>query len=269
MNFENKVVVVTGGAGGVGREIVRKLLKRSACVAALDVNESALEKLKEEMHSDSLGIYKTDISDENQVIQTARTIFEDFKAVHVLINNAGIVQPFLPFEELSEEVVRRVLNINTFGTVNMIRAFLPYLKKESRSSLANVSSMGGFVSIPGQTVYGASKAAIKILTEGLKLELQNTSVRISEVFPGGLDTQITTNSGVKPPHLVGGDFLKKYVFKLTSPEKAAETILRGIEKEKPRILVGRDAKFMDFLSRLNPLFASRFIYTMMNRFMEV
>ena len=91
-----------------------------------------------------------------------------------LINNAGIVQPFVPFADLDQAAIDRVLDVNLMGTINMSRAFMPVLLSRPEAHLANVSSMGGFFPFPGQTLYGASKAGVKLLTEGLYAELLDT-----------------------------------------------------------------------------------------------
>lgn len=121
--------------------------------------------------------------------------------------------------------------------------------------------MGGFLPVPGQTVYGASKAAVKLFTEGLRSELLESKIRVSIVFPGAIGTHIAENSGV------AGNFemkdQKQSSIKMLSPVKAAEIIVEGMEKNRYRILVGSDAKFMDFIYRLAPKFAAGFIYKQM------
>ena len=125
-----------------------------------------------------------------------REIIAAHGQVDALINNAGIIQPFVPLAELDFATVDRVLQVNLYGTIHMVQAFLPYLKSRPEAHLANVSSMGGFVPFPGQTMYGASKAAVKLMTEGLYTELLETAVEVSVVMPGAVDTEITVHSGV-------------------------------------------------------------------------
>ena len=108
-----------------------------------------------------------------------------------LLNVAGIIQKFEPFIELDTADIERVLQVNFWGVVNMVRAFLPHLMRRPEAALVNVSSMGAFIPVPGQTVYGASKAAVKLLTEGLHAERRGTPVRVTVVFPGAVATGIT------------------------------------------------------------------------------
>lgn len=122
--------------------------------------------------------------------------------------------------------------------------------------------MGGFLPVPGQSIYGASKAAVKLFTEGLYSELKNTNVHVTVVFPGAVDTDIVKNSGL-------GDSInleeasKNSSIKMITPEKAAQIIIAGMQQNQFRVLAGPDSKFMDFLYRLNPKFATNFIYKQM------
>ncbi|MCA9331207.1 SDR family NAD(P)-dependent oxidoreductase, partial [Candidatus Saccharibacteria bacterium] len=145
-------------------------------------------------------------------------------------------------------------NVNFYGTLYMTKAFLPSLLKRSEAHIVNVSSMGGFLPVPGQSVYGASKAAVKLLTEGLYDELLQTSVHVSLVFPGATATNITHNSGVdmKTPAGSGG-------YSMLSPDAAAKIIVNGIERNKPQIFTGRDSKLMNLLYRLSPVYATKLI----------
>jgi short-subunit dehydrogenase len=116
--------------------------------------------------------------------------------------------------------------------------------------------MGGFLPVPGQSIYGASKAAVKLFTEGLFAELKDTTVRVSVVFPGAIATNITTNSGIEMPKVSAGD---SSAMATMQANEAARVILLGMEADQYRILVGSDSKFMDFLSRLAPEYATNFI----------
>ncbi|HQV94409.1 MAG TPA: SDR family NAD(P)-dependent oxidoreductase, partial [Anaerolineales bacterium] len=136
----------------------------------------------------------------------------------------------------------------------------PHLLKRPVAHVANVSSMGGFLPVPGQTVYGASKAAVKLLTEGLYAELLNTNVKVTLIYPGAIATNITTNSGVSIS--VPTD-AKASSMKALPSDKAAEIIVSAIEQDRYSVLVGSDAKFMDFIYRLNPKGAAGFIYKQM------
>lgn len=148
------------------------------------------------------------------------------------------------------------MNVNFYGTLNMTKAFLPELLKRPEAHLVNVSSMGGFLPVPGQSIYGSSKAAVKLLTEGLYAELLDTPVRVSIVFPGATETNITQNSGVPMPANAAEQAKK---FKMLPASDAAKIIVDGIEANKPQIFTGSDSKMMNKLYRLNPVFATKLI----------
>jgi short-subunit dehydrogenase len=108
--------------------------------------------------------------------------------------------------------------------------------------------------VPGQTIYGAAKAAVKLFTKGLYAELIDTNVRVTVVFPGAIATNITENSGLGKPKASGDSKLKPL-----PAEKAAEKIISAIEKNRFRVTVGQDAKLLDLLFRFNPKYATHFI----------
>lgn len=268
MNFKGKVAVVTGAGGGIGRQLVVQLLERGAGVAAIDIDERALRETRGEAgaNADKLTLHPADITRREVVNTLPREILERHGAIDILINNAGIIQPFVPFAELEYEAIQRVMNINVYGPIFVTRAFLPYLTKRPRAYIANVSSMGGFLPVPGQTLYGASKAAVKLLTEGLRTELARSNIGVSVIMPGGVNTNITKNSGIDSAveQNLGGGLAKM----LTSPKKAARIILDGIRRERPRILVGNDAMLMDLMTRVAPVRAGQLVSRMMAPFLD-
>jgi short-subunit dehydrogenase len=138
---------------------------------------------------------------------------------------------------------------------------LPYLLQRPEAHITNISSMGGFLPVPGQTIYGAAKAAVKLLTEGINSELLNTNVRVTVVFPGAIGTNIAQNSGVGGT--LQADNAQESPIKMLPPTQAAEIIISGIEQNRYRVLVGSDSKLMDILYRLNPKRAAGFIYKQM------
>jgi NAD(P)-dependent dehydrogenase (short-subunit alcohol dehydrogenase family) len=263
MKVQNKVIVVTGGGNGMGREIVLNLLARGASVAAVDINGSALEETAKLAgdREDGLVTFVLNITDQEAVEALPAKVIARFGAVDGLINNAGIIQPFVRLNDLKFEAIQRVLDVNFYGTLYMVKAFLPHLLQRPVAHVVNVSSMGGFLPVPGQTVYGASKAAVKLLTEGLYAELLNTNVKVTLVYPGAIGTNIAANSGVGIN--VSPEDQKSASIKQLAPQKAAEIIVEAVEQDRYSVLVGSDARFMDFIYRLNPKGAAGFIYKQM------
>jgi len=262
VKVKNKVLVVTGGGSGMGRELVLNLLRRGARVVAIDINSSTLEETKTlagDRQAD-LSTYVVDITSKEAVDKFAEKVLAELGQVDGLINNAGIIQPFVKLDQLGFDAMQRVLSVNFWGPLYMIKAFLPHLLSRPEAHIVNTSSMGGFLPVPGQTIYGASKAAVKLLTEGLNSELKDSSVKVTVVFPGAVNTNITSNSGLGTPAAADSG---KQSFKTLPAAKAADIIIGGMEKDRYRVLVGKDARFMDFLYRLNPRFAAGFIYKQM------
>ena len=264
MQVENKVFVVTGGGNGVGQHLTLQLLAKGARVAAVDIDEAGLEATAElaGISRDRLSLHVLNITDREAVEKLPDEVVLEHGPPDGLINNAGIIQPFERVNELGYEDIDRVMDVNFYGTLYMTKAFLPHLLKRPEAHLANVSSMGGFLPVPGQSIYGASKAAVKLFTEGLYSELQNTDVGVTIIFPGAIGTDIADNSGVTRERDAepGGEELG---IDPLPPEKAAQQIIQAIEKNRFRALVGSDARFMDFLSRLAPRRAANFIFKQM------
>jgi short-subunit dehydrogenase len=257
MQIATKTFVVTGAGGGIGRELTLQLLQKGANVAGVDINQTALLKTQQlaGVGEDRFKAFALDITDGLKVEQFPREVASHFGTVDGLINNAGIIQPFKPVNDLGTDEVQRVMNVNFFGTVNLTKAFLPLFLERPEAHIINISSMGGFLAVPGQTLYGAAKAAVKIFTEGLYAELTDTKVRVTIVFPGAIATNISENSGLAKPKASSADSKLKPL----PAAKAAQIILKGIEQNKFRILVGNDARVLDFLYRLNPRYVTQFI----------
>ncbi len=252
MKIANKVFVVTGGGNGIGREVVLGLLKRGARVAAVDLSDDGLaETTTLAAAGNRLTTHTLSVGDRKAVFDLPAAVIEAHGQVDGLLNVAGIIQPFVKFQDLDLEVVVRVMNVNFWGVVYTTKAFLPLLLERPEASIVNVSSMGGFLPVPGQAAYGASKAAVKLLTEALFAELQGTGVAVTVVFPGGVGTNITKNSGVDTSRLEAATAGSK-PRKTTSPADAGRLIIEGVEKGSYRVLIGGDAKFMDRFARLNP-----------------
>ena len=257
MKLTKKNILITGAGSGIGRELVLVLLKKNSKVVAVDLRQESLSELKKEVgENENLTTRALDVSDKVAVERLATEVEE----VDIIINNAGIIQPFKKVNDLEYVDIEKVMKVNFWGTLYMTKAFLPDLLKRPEAYIANVSSMGGFLPVPGQSVYGASKAAVKLFTEGLYAELIDTNVGVSIIFPGATATNITKNSGVEAPK-VSDEQMKK--FKALPAGEAARLIIEGIENNKPQIFLGSDCKSMNVFYRLSPLRAIKLISNQM------
>lgn len=263
MKVINKVFVVTGGGNGIGRQLVIGLVQRGARVAAVDISEKGLQETLAEVGvlKNKVSTHLVNITDQKAVEALPEQVIAAHGAVDGLINDAGIIQPFVRLNDLTYSQIDKTMGVNFYGLLYMTKAFLPYLLKRPEAHIVNVSSMGGFLPVPGQTLYGASKAAVKLLTEGLHSELLDTKVHVTVVFPGAIATNISVNSGVMTPEQ--STSVDRSKMKTTPPEEAARQILEGIEKDKYQVYVGSDSKMLNTFTRLAPERAAKFIFKQM------
>lgn len=266
MKVSGKVIVVTGAGSGMGRGLVLELLQRGARVAAVDLNGAALDGTAAlaAASSASLACFTVDITERAAVEALVPKVQERFGVVDGLINCAGIIQPFVKLIDLELSTIDRVFDVNFRGTLYMIKAFLPAFVQRPEAHIVNISSMGGFLPVPGQTAYGSSKAAVKLLTEGLHAEMAGGPVRVTVVFPGAIDTNILQNSGVTLPSAA----MQSQGARPYPARSAARDIIDGMERDAFRVLVGSDAKFLDALYRLAPKRATLFIASKMKQLLS-
>lgn len=255
MLIAGKKFLVTGAGNGMGREVALELLRRGAEVIGVDINEGFLKEtaLLAGQNAANLQTLKLDITDRNAAAELAKK----HPDLDGLVNVAGIIQPFVRVNDLGFDAIDRVMNINFLGPLNLIKAFLPGLLTRPQAHILNVSSMGSYAPVPGQTLYGASKAALNLLTEGLRSELSETNVRLTLVWPGAIGTNISKNSGVT---VAGAENMESSKMKVTSAVEAGRMMVDAIEQGQKRIYIGGDAKFMGRLSKWSQDTAAKLIY---------
>jgi short-subunit dehydrogenase len=260
IQFSGKAAAVTGAASGIGRALALQLAARGSDLALADVDEPGLQTVADEIahaHGRSALIRRVDVSDRSQVEHFARDATATFPKLCVLINNAGVALQG-QFDELELAQIQWLMGINFWGVVHGTYAFLPHLQKQPLAHIANLSSIFGIVAPPGHSAYVASKFAVRGFSESVRHELtmNNSAVRLSVVHPGGVKTNIARNSrpGAHLRHHTGrAEALERFdQIAGTTPVAAAERIIRGIERNEPRILIGRDARIMDWIQRLRP-----------------
>ncbi len=259
MKLEGTVIVVTGGGSGIGRQLVLESLTRGARVAAVDIRQENLDETAELAGAgDRLASFVVDVTDRKAVAALPGQVVAAFGSVDGYISNAGIIQPFVRLNDLDYDAIDRVIDVNLYGTINMAKAFLPHLLERPVAHIANVASMGAFLPVPGQTVYGASKAGVLLLTEGLYAELLGTNVGVSVVLPGPTDTNIAAHSGIATDQDAESTDIA-----MTSAEDAARIILDGIESDRLYIYIGSTSRSMNLLKRVAPQRAAHVIYRQM------
>jgi short-subunit dehydrogenase len=258
-------VAVTGAASGIGRALAIELAARGADLALADRDEAGLQSAAAEIATSStrtgatrkVSLHRLDIGDSEAVTAFAREAIATHPALNIVINNAGVAL-LGQFHEIDQAQMEWLFNINFWGAVHATRAFLPHLASQPASHIVNLSSIFGIVAPPGQTAYSAAKFAVRGFSEALRHELQmaKSPIRLSVVHPGGIKTNIVRNSragsGVTDNERRVQSIERFDAIAQTSAKDAALRIIKGIEKNEPRILIGSDARFMDLLQRFRP-----------------
>lgn len=243
--FDGVVAAVTGAASGLGRALACRLAGAGAQVAICDVDTAGLAQTAElvrQAGGAEVVQAKVDVTDPAQVHDFASETRDRFGVVHQIYNNAGIA--FVgPFEEVDYADIARVMDVNFWGVVHGCKEFMPHLIESGRGHIVNVSSVFGLTAAPWMAGYDASKFAVRGFTEALRAELlaARRPVRVTCVHPGGIRTPIVRNAGAAPAvdkPAVERRFARAAV---SSPDGAARTILRGVRRGSPRVLVGPDA----------------------------
>jgi len=254
-SFKNKVAAVTGAGSGIGQALAIELANKGCHLALSDVNEKGLLETKSKIDSGSSNVnvktYKLDVANQSLFLEHAKQVNDDFGLINLVVNNAGVALS-AKLDEVKREDFDWLMNINFWGVVNGTEAFLPYLKQSGDGHIVNISSVFGMISLPTQGSYNASKFAVRGYTEALIQEMitDNHAVGVSCVHPGGIATDIARNSRVSDN--ADKESMTKDFDKLarTTPKQAAQTILKGVAKNKARIMIGADAHVIHFLVRL-------------------
>ena len=256
MNLNGRVAVVTGAGGGIGRAIAVALSRRGCHVALADIDAEGMATTAGMTAGDvRASRHRLDVADAAAVAALPEAVVAQHGVVDLLVNNAGVAVGGT-FEQVAAEDFDWLLAVNFGGLVRMTRAFLPLLKASDDARLVNISSVFGLIAPPGQTAYVASKFAVRGFSESLRHELKDTSVGVTVVHPGGVATSIARNA--RAPKAVASDEAarqkKSFEAFLKMPaDVAGETIVRGIERRKPRVIVGSDARIASIVERIAPV----------------
>jgi short-subunit dehydrogenase len=251
---------VTGAASGIGRALAIELAARGCDLALADRDEAGLQAVAAEIAkagSPKVSVHRVDVGEPGQISAFAQAAIAAHPGLNILVNNAGVAL-LGQFHEIDQAQMDWLMNINFWGVVHATRAFLSHLATRHEAHIVNVSSIYGIVAPPGQTAYSSAKFAVRGFSESLRHELKAASspIRLSVVHPGGVLTNIARNmrtgTGVTDNERRSQAIEWFDQFAQTTPRDAALRIIRGIEKNEPRILIGGDARFMDLLQRFRP-----------------
>ncbi len=257
MNLEGRTALVTGGAGGIGRATAESLARRRCNLALADIDEGALAAAARSLSVIGVRVstHVLDVSDAAAIAALPPLVLAQHRGVDLLFNNAGVALGGR-FEEVAERDFDWLLAVNLQGVVRMTRAFLPLLRQAPEARLVNISSLFGLVAPPGQTAYAASKFAVRGFSESLRHELAGSNVGVTVVHPGGVNTAIARNARIhaaaSPQEIERARVLFQRALTLP-PSVAGEIIVRGVERRRSRIIVGRDARIAATMERLAPV----------------
>lgn len=250
--FKDKVAIVTGGGGdGIGNALVKALARRGAKVAFCDIakleqTEAELRALGAEWYAETV-----DMGSKAAIDGFVANVLQRFGGIDILINNAGIALGDRSFDELTPEDFERITNINYWGVVHSTQRCYPHMLQRPQAAVVNISSSQGILALPYLVPYCTTKFAVRGFTDALRAELQirgKKQFQVHTVHPGAVATNITLNADYH------GSSTQKFHEQLqrgTPPAKAAEIILRGIERNTPRIMIS-DGAVQDWLARLFP-----------------
>jgi short-subunit dehydrogenase len=251
------VAVVTGAASGIGAALARGLAAKGCNLALADCDSAGLAKSAAAVREKGVKVseHALDVSDAKAIAAIPEQVLAQHGRVNVLINNAGVALGGT-FAQTDLADFEWLMNINFYGVVRMTHALLPYLQREQKAQIVNISSIFGIIAPPGQTAYCASKFGVRGFSESLRHELIDSSIGVTVVHPGGVATNIAENA--RSPKGVNSDEVerrrKRARQMLTlSPDIAAATIIDGIETRAWRVLIGSDAKKVALIQRLFPV----------------
>jgi NADP-dependent 3-hydroxy acid dehydrogenase YdfG len=254
-SFNGKVAVITGAGSGIGRALAVDLAGKGARLALSDVNDDGLAETVDlvknagarEVRSDHL-----DVADRAAFTAYAAAVVDHFGQVNLVVNNAGVALAG-DLVDLEYPDMDWIMGINFWGVVHGTKEFLPHLIASGDGHLVNISSLFGLVSMPGQSMYNAAKYAVRGMSEAVREEMlvAGHPVGVTVVHPGGIKTAIARNARYsdKEDGVASAKFFDKSLARM-EPERAAEIILKGVESDKARVLVGIDAHAVHQIAKL-------------------
>jgi len=251
--------IVTGAGSGIGRGISLALARRGADLALADISEIGLKETAGLLAEYDIKVsrHRLDVADRAAVAAFPEAVIDAHGRADILVNNAGVAVGGT-FEQVSEEDFEWLFGINFWGVVRMTRAFLPLLRQSGDAHIVNLSSLFGLIAPPGQAAYCASKFAVRGFTESLRreLEAEGAKIAVTLVHPGGVATSIADSARSTRVLTNEQVALERERFKKLlrmPPEKAGEIIVSGMERKKPRVMVGSDAKTAALIERIAPV----------------
>lgn len=257
-SFGGRVAAITGAGSGIGRALAHELAGRGSHLALADVDEEGLAETAAACGGAGVKVTtrRLDVADRSGVFAWAGEVVEEHGRVDLVVNNAGVAL-VAGVADMELDDLEWLMGVNFFGVVYGTKAFLPHLLERGEGHIVNVSSVFGLMAVPTQSAYTAAKFAVRGFTDALRMELEidRSGVSCTTVHPGGVRTNIARHAKVEESlaAAVGGrqGFAQRFERSaVTKPATAARKILAAVERDRARVLIGPDARFIDLVSRL-------------------
>jgi len=267
---QGTVAVITGAGSGIGRALALGLATKGCHLAIADIKTEALMEtatLIQQASPTKVSTHTLDVADLAAVEQFSQAVIEQHGKVQLLINNAGVALGGT-IEEVSIADMQWLIGINYWGVVYGVKTFLPILRQQPEAHIVNLSSIFGIAAPPGQSAYASSKFAVRGFTQVLQGELLGSPIHVTCVHPGGINTNIAKDarvSGTPDPARVERERNQIARTLVMPSSQAAATIIRGIERNKNRVLIGNDARLLDIIARILPTSVANIIAARVNR----
>jgi len=263
--LQDRVAVVTGAGGGIGRAVCQSLAERGCRLALVDLDEAGLAETASRVATggERISLHVIDVSDKDAMAQLPQAVISRHGDVNILINNAGVSLAG-PFETISIEDLEWIFGINFWGVVYGCKFFLPHLRQAEEAHIVNVASEFGLFGLATKSGYCATKFALRGLSEALRAELNGSRIGLTCVYPGAVDTNLIKRGRTwdERKKEVEAGFVAARGIPL---EKVAACIVRGIERNSRRVLIGRDARLIDAFMRISPSFTAAVVAQVQKR----
>lgn len=264
-DFENKVILITGGSRGLGLVLAREFASRGAKIAICARDREELQRAKEDLESRGAEVFDVicDVRQQAQVEEMIADVRSRFGAIDILINNAGVIQVG-PLEAQTQADFEDAMQVHFWGPYYTMRAVLPEMRRRGEGRIANISSIGGKIAVPHLAPYAASKFALAGLSSAMQSELEKDGISVTTVYPGLMRTGSHVNAlfkGQNKKEFALFSILNGLPFTSVSAENAAIQIVEAVGRGDAELIISPQAKAAAKFNALFPELTSSLLST--------